>query len=306
MRSRSFRVEWPTWLLLFGCYSLWMLLTSGFAALGPWLCLPLVIPLVTLHSSLQHEALHGHPTRSRNWNEAVVYPPLGLAFPYRRFRDTHLQHHRNEQLTDPYDDPESFYLAEGDWRSLPAPVRLLLEANATLLGRLVIGPALGVAGFWRSDFRRIAAGDREIAIAWGHHLLGAAMVFAWTWGVCGIHPLVYLFGVAYPAYSLLLIRTFAEHQAERAVPERTAIIESSGPMALLFLNNNLHAAHHERPSIAWYRLPAYWRAHRERILDENGGVAYHGYREVFARFLLRRRDQIPHPFLRRENMPRTE
>ena len=58
------------------------------------------------HSSLQHEALHGHPTRSAALNEALVFLPLGLLFPYRRFKMLHLRHHNNSALTDPYDDPE--------------------------------------------------------------------------------------------------------------------------------------------------------------------------------------------------------
>ena len=33
------------------------------------------------------------------------------------------------------------------------------------------------------------------------------------------------------------------------------IIERGGPFALLFLNNNLHAVHHDRPSVPWYRIP---------------------------------------------------
>ena len=49
--------------------------------IGPVLFVLIAAPLVTLHSSLQHEALHGHPTRSAALNEALVFPPLGLLFP---------------------------------------------------------------------------------------------------------------------------------------------------------------------------------------------------------------------------------
>ena len=41
---------------------------------------------VALHSSLQHEALHGHPTRHAPVNEALVFLPLGLFYPFRRFK----------------------------------------------------------------------------------------------------------------------------------------------------------------------------------------------------------------------------
>jgi len=62
-----------------------------------------------MHSSLCHEALHGHPTRLKWLNEALVFAQLSLVIPYGRFHDLHLVHHTDENLTDPYDDPESNY-----------------------------------------------------------------------------------------------------------------------------------------------------------------------------------------------------
>ena len=95
----------------------------------------------------------GIPQRSRSLNEALVYPAVGLLVPYRRFRDTHLKHHKNENLTDPYDDPESWYLAERDWSDLSRLMRRVLLVNATLLGRFVIGPALATWGLIRNDWQ---------------------------------------------------------------------------------------------------------------------------------------------------------
>ena len=47
-----------------------------------------------------------------------------------------MRHHVDERLTDPYEDPESWYVGADDWeRSGPVP-RALLRANATLLGRV--------------------------------------------------------------------------------------------------------------------------------------------------------------------------
>ena len=43
-------------------------------------------------------------------NAALVFPALSFTIPYMRFRDTHLAHHVDSRLTDPYDDPESCYL----------------------------------------------------------------------------------------------------------------------------------------------------------------------------------------------------
>ena len=106
------RVEWPTLALLAACYALWGAVTAFYEQIGPLLLVLLAAPLVTLHSSLQHEALHGHPTRSAALNEALVFLPLGLLFPYRRFKTLHLRHHNDAALTDPYDDPECFYLRD--------------------------------------------------------------------------------------------------------------------------------------------------------------------------------------------------
>ncbi|MEO0999488.1 MAG: fatty acid desaturase, partial [Pseudomonadota bacterium] len=152
-------VEGPTWVALCACYTLWMLATAFHAALGLF-WVPLAAIAVAFHSSLQHEALHGHPTRSRLANEALVFPALGLILPYRRYRDTHLRHHDNSVLTDPYDDPESWYLAEGDLSGLPHPLRWVFEANRTLAGRMILGPLLGLYGFLRADLRRLRAGER--------------------------------------------------------------------------------------------------------------------------------------------------
>lgn len=295
--------EWPTWVVAAGCYAGWAAVTWFHTELGPWLFFPLTVPLVTLHSSLQHEVLHGHPTRSATWNEALVYPALGILVPYRRFRDTHLKHHDNEHLTDPYDDPESWYLAQRDYRALSRPLKFLLAVNATLAGRLLFGPALACYALWCGDWQRARSGDRGVQRAYLHHLFGVVLVLAWTWWLCGIHPLAYIFGVGYPAFSLLMVRTFAEHRAEEAVPERTAIIEAETPLALLFLNNNLHAAHHERPALAWYQLPHYYREHRARLLDDNNGYSYRGYAEIFRRFFLRQREPVEHPFMYRETDP---
>ena len=66
--------------------------------------------LLTLHSSLQHEIAHGHPTRWPRFNRLLAIVPLSLWLPYARYQQMHLAHHHDDRLTDPIDDPESFYL----------------------------------------------------------------------------------------------------------------------------------------------------------------------------------------------------
>ena len=98
---------------------------------GPVAWLALVFALV-LHASLTHEVLHGHPFPSRAASEALVVINPGLFIPYLRFRDTHLAHHHDAHLTDPYDDPETNFMDHGAWEALPKPLRRVLEANNTL------------------------------------------------------------------------------------------------------------------------------------------------------------------------------
>jgi fatty acid desaturase len=132
--------EWPTLALLVVCYSVWVLATTLLSDL--WLPIGMVLTTVmaALHSSLSHEVLHGHPTRFSLLNMALVFPPLTVAVPYLRFRDTHLAHHNDEILTDPYDDPETNYLDPVVWHSLPKWWRGILSFNNTLFGRL---PGIG-------------------------------------------------------------------------------------------------------------------------------------------------------------------
>ena len=58
--------------------------------------------------------------RATRWiNEAFVFLPIGLVWPYRRFKSIHLRHHADERLTDPLDDPESYYQALWQHESCP-------------------------------------------------------------------------------------------------------------------------------------------------------------------------------------------
>jgi fatty acid desaturase len=72
---------------------------------------------------------------------------------------------------------------------------------------------------------------------------------------------------------------------------RVAVVERAPILGLLFLHNNLHVAHHDRPGAPWHRLPALYARDRERLLSANGGLVYDGYGEVLRRFLLTPHDQ---------------
>ena len=198
------REEGPTWVALTICYAAWAALTMG--APEAWWTYPLLVLVIAFQSSLTHEAVHGHPTPWPLLNEALLAAPIGLSFPYRRYRDTHLAHHHDARLTDPYDDPESWYLDPSVWAGKPAWFRLMLRANNCALGRMLIGPGLGFTRFVWSDIRMMLAGQREIQRAWALHALGAVPVFWWLFEA-GVSPLGYALA-CYFGLSLINLRSF--------------------------------------------------------------------------------------------------
>ncbi|PIO45889.1 fatty acid desaturase [Phyllobacterium zundukense] len=295
-------IEWPTIGLMIVCYGLWF--TSGYYIYPfmPILALALMAVAVAFHSSLQHEALHGHPTRSGTINEVLVSLPIGLVFPYRRYKHLHLKHHADERLTDPYDDPESYYRALGDWEKLPAFVRVLLGWNNSLVGRIVIGPALMVAGFVVNETKLIAGGDDKTRTAWLLHGLGLVPMLAIVWFVFGIPLWLYALTAVYWGLSIISIRSYCEHQWSERPDGRTVIVEKS-PLALIFLNNNLHFVHHKRPTVPWYRLPQLYREQREEWQRMNGGYVFRNYFEILRAYAFRKKQDVVHPVLRREPAP---
>jgi fatty acid desaturase len=287
--------ELPTIMLFVGSYLVFGLLTWFWAAL-PWGVLAAAGGyVVALHGSMQHEALHGHPTRYRWVNELLVFPSLGLWYPYRRYARLHRQHHRNEMLTDPREDPESWYMLPECWASMNPLLRTLYLFNNTALGRLTIGPLITVVRFAHDEIARARGGERDIGTAWLLHAVGIGILLVWVMAICGMPLWRYILLFAYPGLSLGLLRSFCEHQAHERVEARTAVIETGPVMSLLYLNNNLHAAHHEHPGLAWYRLPAYYRARRQALLAGNDGYVLNGYREILRRYLLTAKESVPHP-----------
>ncbi|CUH98047.1 fatty acid desaturase [Leisingera aquaemixtae] len=285
--------EWGTLALMLACYGGWL------AALWllPGVSLALTVlalgVMAALHSSLTHEALHGHPFRRRWLNEALMVFPLSMAIPYGRFRDTHLAHHEDEALTDPYDDPESNFQDPGVWARLPAWRKTLLRINNTLLGRMVLGPLLGQICFMAADWRLARKGAPGILRDWLLHAVGLIPVI---WVVLqSPAPLWAAVLGAYMGLGILKIRTFLEHRAHETAQGRTVVIEDTGPLALLFLNNNLHIVHHMHPGVPWYALPQLYRTRREAFLQANGGYFYRNYLQIFRNYLLRAKDPVPHP-----------
>ncbi len=291
------RFEWPTLALLLLCYSMWAAAVMWTGSLGLPLAVLLCTLSITLHSSIQHETLHG-PTCINQWiSEVLVALPIGLFVPYGRFKTTHLEHHKDSRLTDPYDDPESNFLDPGHWDKLTKLSKATLGFNNTLLGRLLIGPAVGQFAFMKCDLKTAQRGDARVIREWLGHVAALCVLVVLLWRFGAMPVWAYLVS-AYAGLSILKIRTFLEHRAHEKASGRTVIIEDRGPLALLFLNNNFHAVHHCHPTLPWYDLPARYRAHKEMYLARNDGYVYASYLSVFKLFFLRRKDPVPHPLWR--------
>jgi len=288
-------VEWPTVALAVLIYASLGLLTWFHASIPLWLFVPLGAWFAAWHASMQHEIIHGHPTRNRTLNRFIACWPVLLWLPYESYRISHLVHHRDERLTDPLDDPESHYWTPEDWAALGAVRRLIITVNATFLGRITIGPAWSIFRFLQAEARAVLSGDTMRRRIWAVHALQAAVVLFWLVVVCRMNPLLYVAAIVYPATALMLIRSYAEHRADSEVDERTAIVENAPVLGLLFLYNNLHVVHHEEPMLPWYEIPAWYRANRERLIRENGGLVYSGYFDIARRFLLTAHDSPVHP-----------
>jgi fatty acid desaturase len=296
-RKNLYRIEWPTLALLATCYGLWI--SAGYLLYPtfPIASLLLIGLAIALHSSLQHEVLHGHPTRNSRLNEALVFLPIGIFYPYRSYKRTHLQHHADERLTDPFDDPESYYRSMGDWQKMPSFLKILLAWNNTFIGRLVIGPPLMVVGFTIAELYKIARRDRRVTYAWILHLAGLIPTMLIISQLFGIPVWLYISVSAYLGVSIIAIRSYCEHQWSEDPDGRTIIVENS-ILAPLFLYNNLHFVHHKMPTAAWYKLPALYSARRLEWQQMNDGYVFRNYFEVFRAFALKAKEPVAHPALR--------
>jgi fatty acid desaturase len=295
--SRS--IEWPTLAVALAVHGLW-LASTRIAAAASHISLLLLVAVpagafaVAWHGSLQHEIIHGHPTRSRALNTLLASLPVGLVLPFGIYRAQHLAHHGSRALTSPLDDPESFYVTRAWWTRAGRVSRALATAQTTLAGRLVLGPPVMATRFLAGELRAFARGDLRHARAWTAHLVGVALVLAWLHFV-GLSLERYVLLFVYPGAALTLVRSFAEHRPAASAAHRSAIVEA-GPVArLLFLNNTFHYLHHESPATPWYELPARYAARKSHVLAANGGFVVPGYLRLAARYGLRAKDAAVHP-----------
>jgi fatty acid desaturase len=283
---RSFRkIDGPTWIVALVIYGLWFALVWFNALLPWWVIMPAGAYLLAWHFSLQHEAIHAFRGVPAWLRFAVVFPPLGLWFPYPLYRKSHSTHHRDANLTVPGVDTESYYVLRADWQRMGPVKRALLTANQTMAGRLLLGPMLRLWILVTRETGRVRRGDFSHLPHWAVHAAAVALLFRFISGVCGFPWWQYCLLVAYPGLSLSLLRAFTEHRSADQSDERTAAVESNVVFGLLYLYNNLHVAHHLKPTMAWYDIPRFYRANRDELLSGNGHFVYPGYWELAKRHL---------------------
>lgn len=287
--------EWRTWLLIASVYGTWMLAAVFWRVLGPLLGGALLTLATCWFMSLQHELIHGHPTRNGAINRLFGTAPLAVWYPYDLYRRSHLAHHRDELLTEPGIDPESNYIAQAEFQRMAACFRPIWIAQRTVLGRLLLGPLMVILPTWLDIVRKPLRGDFAQCGAWAVHLLLiVGMLFALE-RYTGIGPLRYVLTVGYPALGIAMLRSFYEHRPAQTAQHRVIINEAGLFWRVLFLNNNYHAVHHERPDLPWYLVRRFYLLHRADVLLRNGGFVVPGYLFLIRRYSLTPVDSPIHP-----------
>ncbi|MFM2183586.1 MAG: hypothetical protein RJB61_1880 [Actinomycetota bacterium] len=293
--SRRRTVEWPTVALLASFAAAWLALVLGHESVPWWAAAPAMVYMGGLWMSFGHELLHGHPTRWNWMNGAVGWLPLSMWLPFSRYKYWHVVHHFAD-LTDPIEDPESFYVTPSDWEGRTRLGRAWTLLLRTAPGRVLLGPWRAIPRFWLGEVRCL--GERRIVSQWLVQVVLAVSFGWWTFGIVGYPWLEYVLCFVIGGSSCTHLRSFVEHQAV-ASGTRSAVVKAGPVMSLLFLNNNLHHTHHAQPDLAWYRLPA---AHRrlgsDALAADGAGFYPGGYLQVVRTYFFRPFHQPVHPLPR--------
>ncbi len=296
MRSSAARTEWPTWLLIPLVYGSWFATLYWSRTLGLMATTLLLILSCTWYMSLQHELVHGHPTRHRWLNKLLGFAPLAVWFPYTLYMESHLRHHNDAHLTLPGVDPETHYVSDEVWQRSGWMMRALFVHRKRFWGRFVFGPAMAIGSVAHEALAQLRSGNFKYVRMWTVHLamVIVMLVAIERWTIVGAW--YYLLLVAYPALSLAMVRSYYEHRAADECKHRIAINETSWPMRLLYLNNNYHLVHHDLPGLPWYLLPRVYWVDRAAYLARSGDFRISGYGALARQFGFTPVDAPVHPF----------
>lgn len=291
LRSRR---EWRTVLIAVAVYGGWTAVVLSYGSIPKWSTVALLAWFGAWHLSLQHEVVHGHPSRYVWLNDLIGSIPLTLWIPYFSFKREHLSHHA-APLTIPHVDSESFYVSADKWNSAGPLKRAIYQANRTLMFRLLVWSIISTLTFIAVNVREAILGHNNSRKAVTLHLIGAIAVIAFV-NAAGMPVWLYALGVIYGGRILNMVRPFAEHEWLDGTELRTAMVQAGPVMSLLMLNNNLHVAHHDDPGVPWYDVPELARRTDAFGRAERSGLLYRGgYLEIARRFAVRPFSQPNHP-----------
>jgi fatty acid desaturase len=217
----------PTLLVAAAIYASWLLLLASHDFVPWWITAPLAGFVVQWHSSLQHEAIHSMRGLPKWLRRALVWPPIGVSFPFELYRRSHSQHHRNRTFTHPVKDTESYYHREKDWKAYGDLRRWLFIANQTFLGRIFIGPFLGTTRLFIQEAFKMISGDISNVGIWFRHFIGLALMLRLVRRVFDMSVLSYMAEFVYTGFMFGMMRNFIEHRWSEAPSERTAVVESN-------------------------------------------------------------------------------
>ena len=293
-RSWVWRSELPTWGVIIAVYSGWFATLAWWKTLGLLPATVLLVVFTCWYMSVQHELIHGHPTRVAWFNQLLGSLPLAIWYPYGLYRDSHLAHHRSHLLTLPEDDPESYYFSPHRWQHLSGWRRTVIHLRNTFIGRLLLSPLLDIGQLLAGMVRAFCQRQGKTITMWIVHMALLAVVFIWL-ACCDFPALWYVLMVSYPALAITKIRSFLEHQAADDPLARSVINEAALPWRILFLNLNYHAIHHDLPGVPWYGLRTIYLRDQAAWRQRNRGFLVRGYSEWLRRFLLTPVDVNAHP-----------
>ncbi|MCP2121660.1 UNVERIFIED_ORG: fatty acid desaturase [Pantoea agglomerans] len=293
------RSELPTWLLIIAIYTGWFTTLAYWHTLGLLPATVLLIWFTAWYMSLQHELIHGHPTRFPRLNQLFGTLPLAVWYPYGLYRDSHLAHHHNDRLTVPVDDPESYYFTEQTWARFTPWQKRIIHVRNTFLGRLLLAPLLDIVqtlGSAVTAFRQLRL---RAMLMWLVHGALLAGLVVWMRHV-GFSPVWFVLAVSYPALALTKVRSFLEHRAADDPLARSVINEAGIFWQVLFLNLNYHSVHHDLPGVPWYGLKALYQQNRAVYQQRNHGFVVKGYGQWLRQFWDKAVDVTVHPGIKRE------
>jgi fatty acid desaturase len=288
VRTEESAVELPTLAVAVGVFGSFFALTWFHRAIPNVVLIPSLGAVLTWSGSLQHEIIHGHPTRWERLNRFIGRFTLDLWSPFEHYRRAHLLHHADiNALTDPRLDPESFYVTAQKWESMGWFARRAVLVYRTLLGRVLLAPIFTLSGYLSDQATQAISGKGVEGEGcprrrWAGHVPFLALTVAWLWFV-EFSGVAY-FAAIYISISALRMRSYIEHRWVPDGQSKTAMVHAAPPLALMFLNNNLHVAHHADMRAAWYRLPQLARDIGADEIAAGGAGLFSGYLDVARRY----------------------